>query len=100
MSAPKKDNIVKQLLTGKDGQTHDIARWSWMISLIAVVVGGAYELFREHASVLREFAESVGIIAGAHGAAVYMKKDAEPDPEKPASKPASKKHLPSEDISK
>jgi hypothetical protein len=101
MSASKKDNIVKQLLTGKDGETHDIARWSWMISLFAVVVGGAYELFREHASVLREFAESVGIIAGAHGAAVFLKKDAEPDPIKaPQSKSTAKKHLPNDDISK
>lgn len=73
--------IIQELLTGKDGKTHDIARWSWMISLFAVIGFVVYEFVLGKAVVsLREFAESVGIIAGAHGAAVWAKKDAEPTP--------------------
>jgi hypothetical protein len=70
--------ILKQLLTGKDNHTQDIARWSWMVSLMAVIVGAGYELIHANALSLREFAEAVGIISGAHGAAVMMKKDTEP----------------------
>jgi hypothetical protein len=75
------NKILNDLLTGKDGQTHDIARWSWMISMLAIIVGAGIELYQSTNVSLREFAESVGIIAGAHGAAVMLKKDAEPAPE-------------------
>jgi hypothetical protein len=69
--------FLNQLLTGKDNQTQDIARWSWMICLLTVVVIAIYE--STHSSIsLRELAESFGIIAGAHGAAVMLKKDTEP----------------------
>jgi len=68
-----------QLLTGKDNHTQDIARWSWMISLIAIIAGAGYELMHSGPVNLREFAEAVGIVAGAHGAAVMMKKDTEPE---------------------
>ena len=71
------NEFLKQLLTGKDNQTQDIARWSWMICLLTVVVLSGYEAMRGSIS-LREVAESFGIIAGAHGAAVMMKKDSEP----------------------
>ena len=71
-------DFLNQLLTGKDNHTQDIARWSWMISLVAVIIGAGYELIHSNALSLREFAEAVGIISGAHGAAVMMKKDAEP----------------------
>ena len=69
---------LTQLLTGRDNHTQDIARWSWMISLVAVIAGAGYELIHSNALSLREFAEAVGIISGAHGAAVMMKKDTEP----------------------
>jgi len=71
-------DFLTQLLTGKDNHTQDIARWSWMISLVAVIIGAGYELIHSNALSLREFAEAVGIISGAHGAAVMMKKDTEP----------------------
>jgi hypothetical protein len=71
------NEFLKQLLTGKDNQTQDIARWSWMICLLTVVALSGYEAMRGSIS-LREVAESFGIIAGAHGAAVMMKKDSEP----------------------
>ena len=70
--------IINDLLTGADNKTHDIARWSWMISLFAVTLGAGYEIANSAIPSLRDFAESVGIIAGAHGAAVMLKKDTEP----------------------
>ena len=75
MSAPK---VLHDLLTGQDNQTNDIARWSWMITTIVIIVGAIYNAFNANVFGIRDFAESIGIIAGAHGAAVLMKKDSEP----------------------
>jgi len=75
--------VFNDLLTGADNQTHDIARWSWMLSLFAVLFGAGYEMIHNNVPALRDFAEAVGIIAGAHGAAVMLKKDAEPHVENP-----------------
>jgi len=70
--------IINDLLTGADNKTHDIARWSWMISLFMVLFATGYELVLNATPSIRDFAEAVGIISGAHGAAVMLKKDSEP----------------------
>jgi len=70
--------ILNDLLTGADNKTHDIARWSWFLSFFAILLGAGYELIQGHLPSLRDFAESIGIISGAHGAAVMLKKDTEP----------------------
>jgi hypothetical protein len=70
-------DILKQLLTGKDNQTYDLARVTWLLGFIAVIFMAGYEVM--HGSVnLRELAEALGIVSGASGASVMMKKDAEP----------------------
>jgi hypothetical protein len=69
--------ILRQLLTGKDNQTYDLARVTWLFGFIAVIILAGYEVV--HGSVnLRELAEALGIVSGASGASVMMKKDAEP----------------------
>ena len=50
--------VLRQLLTGKDNQTYDLARVTWLFGFIAVIVLAGYEVI--------------------HGAAVMMKKDTEP----------------------
>jgi hypothetical protein len=69
--------IVKQLLTGKDGQTYDIARVTWLLGTFAVIALAAYQVSTSQVS-LRELAESLGIISAAGGASTMMKKDTEP----------------------
>ena len=54
-----------------------------MLSLLAVMFGAGYEMVENNAPALKDFAEAVGIIAGAHGAAVMLKKDTEPHVENP-----------------
>jgi len=71
-------DILKQLLTGKDGQTHDLARWAWLISLLAVVAGSAWNAFHQVTFSLTDFAQASAVIAGAHGVAIYAKRDTEP----------------------
>ena len=70
--------ILKQLLNGKDNQTHDIARWSWMLGFIAVICIAIYEVMQARQVSLLELAEALGIVSGASGASVMMKKDSEP----------------------
>lgn len=70
-------DILKQLLTGKDGITYDIGRVTWLLGTIAVIVLAAYEVSISQVS-LRELAEALGIVSGASGASIMMKKDTEP----------------------
>ena len=69
--------ILKQLLTGKDNETYDIGRVTWLLGTIAVIALAAYEVSTAQIS-LRELAESLGIISAAGGASTMMKKDTEP----------------------
>jgi len=71
-------DILKQLLTGKDNQTHDIARWTWLVGFIAIICIAVYEVMQAHQISLTELAEALGLISGAGGASVMMKKDTEP----------------------
>jgi len=70
--------ILKHLVTGKDNQTHDIARWSWLVTTLVVICGAAYNAWHGNIFGIKDFAQAIGVIAGAHGAAVMMKKDTEP----------------------
>jgi len=69
--------ILKQLLTGKDCQTYDIGRVTWLISLLAVIALAFYEVMNNTVSI-RELAESLGIVSAAGGASVAMKGKTEP----------------------
>jgi len=70
-------DILKQLLTGKDNQTYDLGRVTWLLGFVAVIGLAGYEVM--HGSVnLKELAEALGIVSGASGASVMMKKDTEP----------------------
>jgi len=70
--------VIKQLLTGKDNQTYDIARVAWAISILAVLSVAGYQVITNGTVSLRELAESLGIVSGAGGASVWAKKDSEP----------------------
>ena len=72
------NEMFKQLLTGKDNQTHDIARWTWLVGFIAIICIAVYEVMQAHQISLTELAEALGLISGAGGASVMMKKDTEP----------------------
>jgi hypothetical protein len=71
------NDFFKHLLTGKDNATYDIGRVTWLFGILAVIALAFYQVFHTAVS-LRELAESLGIISGAGGASVMMKKDAEP----------------------
>jgi hypothetical protein len=69
--------IVKQLLTGKDNETYDIGRVTWLVGIIAVIALAFYEVMNSTVSI-RELAEALGIVSAAGGASVAMKGKTEP----------------------
>jgi hypothetical protein len=75
--------ITKQLLTGKDNQTYDLGRVSWVVCLIAVIAFSIYAIATKSAFSLREFGEAVATIVGVHSAGIWAKKDTEPSFESP-----------------
>lgn len=70
-------DFFKHLLTGKDNQTYDIGRVTWLLGIVSVIGLATYEVTVAQVS-LRELAEALGIVSGAGGASVMLKKDAEP----------------------
>ena len=65
-------DILKQLLTGKDNQTHDLGRWTWFIGFIAVIAIAIYEVIQSKSISLTELASALGIVSGAGGASVCL----------------------------
>ena len=41
----KMKDLLNQLLTGRDNKTHDIARWSWLITTLVVIAGALYDAY-------------------------------------------------------
>jgi hypothetical protein len=74
------NDVLKQLLTGKDNVTYDIGRVTWLLGFIAVISLAIYQVMYSTIS-LREVAEALGIVTGASGAAVAMKGKTEPGEE-------------------
>ena len=74
------NDVLKQLLTGKDNVTYDIGRVTWLLGFIAVISLAIYQVMHSTIS-LREVAEALGIVTGASGAAVAMKSRTEPGEE-------------------
>lgn len=70
--------IIKQLLTGSDNQTQDLGRWSWLISNLLIIAATAYNASKTGAVSVSELAQAIGIVATAHGVALWVKRDTEP----------------------
>lgn len=74
--------MIKQLLTGVDGETHDLGRWSWVASMAAVMGGGAWNAVHSAAVDLMQLAQAIGVVVAAHGGALWAKAKTEPEPDK------------------
>ena len=74
--------MMKNLFTGKDGETHDLGRWSWALSLGAVVAAGLHTAWTGHPIDLASFGTGIATVVGAHGFALYAKRDTEPEEKK------------------
>ena len=76
-------NIFTHILTGKDNQTHDIAKWAWMLGFVLVGAAAIYLIYSGKEISLTELAGALGIVSGSGAASVAGKHmaGAEPDPQ-------------------
>ena len=70
----------KQMITGKDNHTHDLGRWSWVICTVSVLAHDGYQLFHDTKVDVKDLAIALAAIVAAHGIALGLKKDTEPEP--------------------
>ena len=70
--------ILRQLLTGKDGATNDLGRWSWVICMVSVLAHDAFQLYRNIPVDVRDLAIALSAVAAAHGIAIGAKSHTEP----------------------
>ena len=73
-------SCIKDLLTGADGETHDIGRWSWLGSIGGVFALAVHEVWTGKAVDFASLGAGIAAIVTAHGAALWAKKDTEPKP--------------------
>jgi len=73
-------SFISNILTGADNHTQDIGRFSWAISVISIIVLAAHEVWAGHPIDFNQFGMGLGAIVGAHGLALWAKKDTEPRP--------------------
>jgi len=71
-------SIFTHLFTGKDNKTHDLGRWSWAGSFAAVVVAAGANWWHGTVIDVQVLATALALVAGAHSAALWAKKDTEP----------------------
>jgi hypothetical protein len=74
-------DFLKHLLTGKDNETHDIARHSWLWTTVATIAGAVWNAMHAGAVDLGQFAQAIGILVAAHGGAIFAKAKTEPEGE-------------------
>lgn len=70
--------MIKQLFTGKDGETQDLGRWSWAISIFSVIGGCAWNAIHGGVVDVMQFAQAIGVVVAAHGGALWAKASTEP----------------------
>ena len=73
--------IFNDLLTGKDNQTHDIARWAWMLGFFLVGISAIYLIYSGKEISLTEIAGALGIVSGSGAASVAGKQMTGAEPE-------------------
>ena len=71
--------ILNDLLTGKDGKTHDIGRWSLFVSSFGFFAAVIYNAMHAGLVDLEKMYMGMAAIVGAHGMALWAKAGTEPD---------------------
>ena len=71
--------ILNDLMTGKDNETQDLGKWSWVVSMAAVISAAGANWWHNIAIDLTALGTALGVVAGAHGAALWAKRNTEPE---------------------
>jgi hypothetical protein len=71
--------VLRDLTTGKDGETHDLGRWSWIVTTLSLIAGAIWNAVHAGAVDLMSFAQALGVNVAAHGGALWAKAKTEPE---------------------
>jgi hypothetical protein len=71
--------VITQLLTGRDNTTHDLARWSMLMSMLGLFGLCGWKCYKHNDPSLMEFAGAAATIVTGHCAGVAVKAKTEPD---------------------
>ena len=71
--------ILKDLFTGADGESHDVGRYLWVLSVLAGLGYAGYDLIylKNHFDIV-SYGTGVGVLLAGGGASLMLKKDTEP----------------------
>ena len=72
-------NILTQLLTGKDNQTHDIARWLVALVVLVALALQCYHTITTGEFNLQDYGIGTGTLLATSGLAIRIKSSTEPD---------------------
>lgn len=72
------NRIIKDLFTGIDGETHDPARWLWIIGVVCFLGFAGYQVYKSGAFDLVNFSIAYGTLLGSGAAGVKIKESTEP----------------------
>lgn len=72
--------FLQDILTGKDGVSHDVGRHSWIVTTLAIIGVGIWHGIQTGAVDIEKFAQAIALNVTAHGAAIWGKRSTEPDP--------------------
>jgi len=75
------NEMFTHILTGKDNQTHDIAKWAWMLGFLLVGFSAIYLIYTGKEISLTELAGALGIISGSGAASVAAKQVSGAEPQ-------------------
>lgn len=69
---------IRELFTGPDGETHDPARWLWILGIVAFLAFAGYELYRSGRFDMMNFGLAYATLLGGGAAGVKIKESTEP----------------------
>jgi hypothetical protein len=73
--------VLKQLLTGRDNETHEIARWLGTVAFLVGMIMSVYSVvYKGQPFSIQEYGIGIGALIAALGAAIKLGEGDEPDP--------------------
>ena len=75
------NEIFTHILTGKDNNTHDIAKWAWMLGFLLVGCSAIYLIYTGKDISLTGLAGALGIVSGSGAASVAAKQVSGAEPQ-------------------